>query len=144
MSSKTIDQAILEIIGSEQVRDQRSLLSSLQNREFPINQSTLSRHLKKLNIRKRDGIYHYQGDSTSDLAGFHSVLKVVMVPPNLLVVKTLPGHANAVSWHLDKRKLDGVEGTVAGDDNVFIAVRPPEVLKQLRHEIALVFNIEES
>ncbi|MDJ0842426.1 MAG: arginine repressor [Acidobacteriota bacterium] len=142
MSGKPVDKAILEIVTENRLRDQRGILKELLERGFDINQSTLSRHLRKLKIRKVDGYYRYTGDRAGGLTDFQQVLKVIPVPPNLLVVKTLPGHANAVSWHLDERGIEGVEGTVAGDDNVFIAVRPPEELENLRKQIAHIFHVD--
>ena len=38
---------------------------------------------------------------------------------NIIVVKTLPGAANAVASTLDYAKWPEIIGTVAGDDNIF-------------------------
>jgi transcriptional regulator of arginine metabolism len=43
------------------------------------------------------------------------------VAMNLVVVKTLPGMANAAASALDSIHLSGVVGSIAGDDTVFIA-----------------------
>lgn len=54
---------------------------------------------------------------------------------NLIVVKTIPGAANAVASALDYAKWPQVIGTIAGDDNILVVVKPkeavPEVLEQL-------------
>ncbi len=39
-----------------------------------------------------------------------------------MVVRTPPGSANLVANALDAAKLDGVAGTIAGDDTIFIAL----------------------
>ena len=40
----------------------------------------------------------------------------------LVVLKTPPGSANLVANALDAAGLDGVAGTIAGDDTIFIAL----------------------
>jgi arginine repressor len=43
----------------------------------------------------------------------------------------MAGHAQPVGLALDRRPPDGVVGTVAGDDTVFIAVRSPRSAARL-------------
>ena len=40
----------------------------------------------------------------------------------LVVLKTPPGSANLVANALDAAAIDGVAGTIAGDDTIFIAL----------------------
>ena len=51
---------------------------------------------------------------------------------NMVVIKTLPGSAQAVASTIDNSELDGVLGTVAGDDTILVVLRSqrhlPEVL----------------
>ena len=49
---------------------------------------------------------------------------VVEVAPsaNLVVLRTPPGSAHVVGSALDRAGLDGVMGTVAGDDTLFVVV----------------------
>lgn len=52
--------------------------------------------------------------------------EVTMVGENLIVVKTLPGTAHSVGSLLDRVDWEGLVGTVAGDDTIFIATRGRE------------------
>ena len=45
---------------------------------------------------------------------------------NLIVLKTLPGTAQAVAYAIDAVKWAEVIGTVAGDDTICVIVKPPE------------------
>ena len=45
---------------------------------------------------------------------------------NLVVIRTLPGMANAAASALDSIHLSGVVGSIAGDDTVFVATPSPE------------------
>jgi transcriptional regulator of arginine metabolism len=55
--------------------------------------------------------------------------------PNLLVARTEIGAANVVALELDRQSLDGIAGTIAGDDTVFIATKNRSVQDQLIHRL---------
>ena len=54
---------------------------------------------------------------------------------NIIVIKTLPGTANAVASTLDYAKWPEIIGTVAGDDNILVVIKPkeavPKIIKKL-------------
>jgi transcriptional regulator of arginine metabolism len=45
------------------------------------------------------------------------------VGDHLIVVKTPPGQASMLALAVDREKIPGVAGTVAGDDTFFVAVK---------------------
>lgn len=49
----------------------------------------------------------------------------------LVVVRTPTGHANSLAVELDRAKLPGVLGTIAGDDTIFLAMRDTEAATSL-------------
>lgn len=124
----TVENDILKIIENESVADQAALARRLESKGHTLTQSTLSRKLKALGVRKLNGCY---AAPRSQQFGNWQNVNVVPVPPNLVVLKTAPGLANAMGVHLDNMALEGVVGTVAGDDTLFIAVSPPELLGPL-------------
>jgi transcriptional regulator of arginine metabolism len=113
-----LDQAIVRLIDEVRVTDQAQFLSLLKDRGFFLTQPTLSRHLKKLSVMKRDGHYQRVDTGTAEVPAY----TLAQVPPNLLVLKTRPGHAQLVGYRLDSAHITGLTGTVAGDDTVFIAI----------------------
>ena len=52
--------------------------------------------------------------------------------PPLLVLRTSPGAANAIARAVDLLPLDGIVGTLAGDDTIFIACRDRDTLRRIR------------
>ncbi|MBP1765761.1 MAG: argR, partial [Firmicutes bacterium] len=50
---------------------------------------------------------------------------------NIIVLKTLPGTAQAIAYTIDSVKWPEILGTVAGDDTIFVIVKPPEVVPQV-------------
>jgi transcriptional regulator of arginine metabolism len=114
----TVDQLILSLIEDNEVTDQAQLLALLQARGHALTQPTLSRHLKKLSVMKRDGRYQ----KVEQLAPEIPPYTLTQVPPNLLILKTRPGHAQLIGYRLDAARIMGLVGTVAGDDTVMLAV----------------------
>jgi transcriptional regulator of arginine metabolism len=45
---------------------------------------------------------------------------------NLIVLRTLPGMAQAVASTIDNAKWPEILGTVGGDDTIFTIIKPPE------------------
>jgi transcriptional regulator of arginine metabolism len=119
-----LDATILRLLAQQEVVDQSQLLSLLQGEGYDLTQPTLSRHLKKLSIQKKEGRYQRVEPGPAGLPSF----TVKAAPPNLLILRTLPGFAQALAYTLDQRQLPHIAGSVAGDDTVFLAVEGPEFL----------------
>lgn len=75
--------------------------------------------MKKLCIVKRDGRYVTAQKSTV----IHTA-QVVLSPPNLILLKTLPAHAHALGYRIDALEMEQIAGTIAGDDTLMIAYSP--------------------
>ncbi len=116
-TAANLDQTLIELISNERIADQFELQTALARAGKVVSQPTLSRHLTRLGIAKRGGRYAPPGD------GSPSALAVIAAPPNLIVLRTKPGFANAVAAILDHQPLPGQAGTIAGDDTVFVALR---------------------
>ncbi|WP_443662539.1 arginine repressor, partial [Clostridium sp.] len=124
---------IIEIIHSKKVETQEQLAEELKNNGFDITQATVSRDINELKLIKvvnAYGTYSYvtssQGDSflSNKLANIFSqtVLYVDHVD-KFIVLKTISGAGAAAAEALDSLKFNGIVGTVAGDNTVFILVR---------------------
>ncbi len=123
---------LLEIIKKNQPKDQLELLKLLQANGIQATQSTLSRQLKRLGITKTDGVYKHTLKPSMQIT---SILSVNLSPPNLLLIKTLPGHANAVAFELEEQEMPEIAGIIAGDDTLMVAVMDPSLLKFLKQKI---------
>ncbi len=132
----SVDRLILEVVEQEELGTQAELAAELQRRGVELNQSTLSRHLTKLGIRKQAGVY-VRPEQT--LFRIPSIV-VTEAPPNLLVIKSPPGHAQPIAFRLDESRIQGLAGTVGGDDTVIVVVSPPELLSSVRREIQLLIG----
>lgn len=115
-----LDALILELLDGSPITDQGDLLLRLAAKGHELTQSTLSRRLKRLGVQKVHGIYRRAEAGAQILPG----VSITEAPPNLLVLRTAPGFAQALGLTLDADPVPGQMGTLAGDDTVFVAVLP--------------------
>ncbi len=131
MAKNERQECMLRLVRAREISTQEDLARELENEGWQVTQATVSRDIKDLGIIKvtlpTGGTKYSVLDRTGDVAPgrllsvfAHSVLSS-QVAMNLVVVKTLPGMANAAASALDSIHLTGVVGSIAGDDTVFIA-----------------------
>lgn len=119
--------------------NQESLLLALEKRGIQTTQATLSRDLEVLGIVKINGVYTKKSLSTG-LDGFIQILSCTFVSPNLFVIKTSPGLAQAAARLIDESSLKGIAGTIAGDDTIFVALQSAQQKTQLQKNLVQLFN----
>ncbi len=125
---------ILEIISNKNVETQEQLLSELQEAGFRGTQATISRDIKELRIVKELtslGNYRYTTSSNEMSVTFSAKLNTIFrecvvsfdYAQNIVVIRTLPGLANAAASAIDTMNMSAVVGSLAGDDTVMIVMR---------------------
>ena len=139
-------EKIIEIISSRDVETQSQLIEELSACGIRSTQATLSRDIKELRLVKEltsDGKYRYVAASRDEFTVYDLRLKKIFrecvttyaTAQNLLVIKTLPGLAPAACAALDGMEIDGLIGTLAGDDTAFLAMRDVESAEAFENEI---------
>lgn len=125
--------ALLDVVEHEPVRSQEQLRQRLAARGFDVTQATLSRDIKELGLLKRssDGAYQSAAADQAPAATTMGTLAraltefLVNIEPvqQLVVLKTGAGQAQLLGVAIDKARLDGVAGTLAGDDTILVIAR---------------------
>jgi transcriptional regulator of arginine metabolism len=128
-----VDELILRLLEAHAITDQTDLLARLSAEGQMFTQSTLSRRLKRLGVQKVQGRYRRVEPGAAAMPE----VSLVEAPPNLLVLRTAPGFAQALGLALDRDPAPGQVGTLAGDDTVFVAVLP-ERLAAVKDHLARV------
>lgn len=136
---------ILELINEYTIDTQEELLRRLRDDGFEVTQATVSRDIKELRLIKtlsHDGKYKYSvsKDNTKDYSSkFYSLLSdsavLINYACNMVVIKCLTGMAQAVCAAMDSMHWDGIVGTLAGDDTIFIVMKNEEYAQQLVAEL---------
>lgn len=140
---------ILDIINSFEVETQEELQSKLRDAGFEVTQATISRDIKELRLVKElseSGRYIYStGKKTynDSLAGkfvtiFSESIISVDYALNTVCVKCFSGTANAACAAIDSMQWNGVVGTIAGDDTIFVLCKTEEFAKNF------TLNLEKS
>lgn len=132
---------ILELISQNYIATQEELLAYLKKAGFDVTQATVSRDIKELRLTKTmasDGRYRYmaaQQDQNNDMSTKYAVFsqsaRNVDYAQNMVVIKCYTGMANAACAVLDAMNHDGVVGTLAGDDTIFVLMRNEKFAIQL-------------
>ena len=138
---------ILELIKNSPIETQEELLGLLREGGFPVTQATVSRDIKELRLVKTltpDGSYYYTAHAPAEKGEMSNRLLVLLSESvegidsagNITSIKCHTGMANALCEFLDDLHLEGVVGTLAGDNTIFLLMRDErhaqELVVQLR------------
>jgi len=127
--------AILALIDHQSIGSQEHLRKKLRGGGFSVTQATLSRDLAELGLVKNaaDGAYHRPGTDipnpglaaarlqhavTEFLIGVDRVMQLVVLKTNL-------AQAQPLAAAVDAAALDGIVGSIAGEDTVLLVCRDP-------------------
>ena len=143
-------QKILELIAERDIETQEQLLAALQESGFRSTQATISRDIKELRIVKElssAGSYRYtvsQNESVTLFSRLNNIFRECVLKldyaQNIVVIKTLPGTANAAGSAVDSMDTPYVVGTIAGDDTFIIIMRDTECAKEFCEELRSIIN----
>lgn len=143
--------AIRDIVNTERIATQEELCTALHNRGLNVTQATVSRDIKELQLMKipdEQGYRYAMPDNANRFAVnkertrriFRDSVIHLDDSENLIVIKTLPGAAQAVASMIDAAGWENILGTVAGDDTIFVAVKPKDMVQSLVHEFMRLLN----
>ena len=129
--------AIIELIEEFEIETQEDMISRLRALGFDVTQATVSRDIRELKLTKvltARGTYryvkhranHHEGNIKLNHAVVDSIIKADY-SGNIVVVKTYPGLGMAVASGVDALNLDGVLGSIGGDDTIIIVTRNEDV-----------------
>lgn len=115
--------AIRSLVRAEEMRTQKDLVERLQARGFDCTQATVSRDIADMGLVKSErGFYVLPQDmALRRLLG--DVAISVEEAGNLVVVKTRSGAASMVGEIIDNADVEGLVGTIAGDNTIMIAAK---------------------
>ena len=125
---------IMEIINEKDIETQNQLMEALAERGIKSTQATLSRDIRDMRLVKElgpRGNYRYVAASIQETPDLDIRLKKIFkeslvsydIAQNFIIIKTLPGLANGACSALDGMDIEGLVGTIAGDDTAFLAMK---------------------
>ncbi|RBW70615.1 transcriptional regulator AhrC/ArgR [Bacillus taeanensis] len=128
---------IREIIANNEIETQDELVDSLKEAGYNVTQATVSRDIKELHLVKvpmLDGRYKYSLPADQRFNPLQKLKRALTdsfisidSADHLIVMKTMPGNANAIGALIDNLDWNEVLGTICGDDTILIICRSKEV-----------------
>jgi len=136
---------ILEIIENYEIETQDELVAKLREHGMDVTQATVSRDIKELRLVKvtnADGKARYKAMSNDTNFISDRLLTILReghvsidYANNILVIKTLPGMAQAVASAIDSLGWSEIVGTIAGDDTIMIVTRAERIAEEMQERI---------
>ncbi|APC48344.1 transcriptional regulator AhrC/ArgR [Virgibacillus halodenitrificans] len=127
---------IRELITENEVETQDELVSDLKDLGFNVTQATVSRDIKELHLVKvpsTNGSYKYSLPADQRFNPLEKLKRLINDAfvkiehaSHFIILKTLPGNAQAVGALIDNLDWKEIMGTICGDDTCLIICRTEE------------------
>ncbi len=128
---------IQNLVQSRTVRTQIELANLLKEIGYSVSQPTLSKDIAELGLVKvplPDGGYRYQPRRESGPEHQSRKLNLSLreflvsceAAGQIVVLKTVAGHAAGLAWAIDNAGWPEAVGTIAGEDTVLLVAKTPE------------------
>jgi len=128
-------ESLREILATtSSIRTQEDAVAALAEHGHAVNQATVSRELKRMGVSKVRGIYRLpvRPELGAPIHAFQTTS-----PGCLIVIRTDPAFAAVIAEAIDQADLEGVLGTLAGEDTVFAATASKAATQRLRECLGL-------
>ncbi|MGL4521885.1 MAG: transcriptional regulator AhrC/ArgR [Bacilli bacterium] len=136
---------IRELIASNDIETQDELVDLLKSGGYHVTQATISRDIKELHLVKvplSDGKYKYSLPADQRFNPLSKLKRILMdsfikisYAKNDVVLKTLPGNAQAVGALIDHLEWEEILGTICGDDTCLIICFTDEQAEEITERI---------
>jgi len=141
-------ELILQAVEQGAIATQEQLLDYLRGKGIDATQATVSRDMKELRLRKavrRGGRAVYEvaparkEDDSPALRKYRAILSGAVEgvdgAGNIVCVRCGPGMAQGACAAIDALPIEGIVGTLAGDDTIFLLCRAEEYMLAVQEEI---------
>lgn len=143
VSSKSLADTLKSLLMEGQASTQEQLCEALESRGFKVNQSTVSRLLRKVKAikvenEKGDTVYSFPREPAPPVISpaLKELVVDIVANETMVVVYTSPGSASIIGRILDyKKQSSEILGTIAGDDTIFVVPKSIQNIRKLQKEL---------
>ncbi|MDZ4661398.1 MAG: arginine repressor [Pseudomonadota bacterium] len=137
--SRERQKVLSKLLAGGRMSTQEELVEELSRLKFDVTQSTISRDLRRIGAVKAvdaNGATIYRLGTTAlppallTSSSLRSLLVDITHNDSLIVMRTVAGSASLVAAHLDNNRPEGILGTIAGDDTIFVAPSSTSAIKK--------------
>lgn len=141
-------ELILNYIKNNNVSRQEDIIKMLLENGYNVTQATISRDIKELKIIKehfgKNDIRYAVSEKIDNDDNYKMIFKRSAISAdaamNIIVVKCYSGTANAACIALDSMNLNGLVGTIAGDDTIFVACKDVDATSNIINTINMLLK----
>ncbi|MFN2745399.1 transcriptional regulator AhrC/ArgR [Bacillus sp. z60-18] len=136
---------IREIITANEIETQDELVDILKKGGYNVTQATVSRDIKELHLVKvptNNGSYKYSLPADQRFNPLSKLKRSLMdafvkidSASHMIVLKTMPGNAQAIGALMDNLDWEEIMGTICGDDTILIICRTQEDTEHVQKKI---------
>ena len=141
---------ILELIGTYDIETQEELAELLTKAGYHVTQATISRDIRELKLTKAvsaQGKQKYialKGEDSNLNGKYIRILKDAFISmnkaQNIMVIKTVSGMAMAAAAALDILNIEGIVGSIAGDDTIMCAITSEQETVRVMERLNRLLN----
>lgn len=134
---------IRELITENEIETQDELVDELKILGYNVTQATVSRDIKELHLIKvqtSDRKYTYSLPADQRFNPLEKLKRLIMDAfvkidhtSHFIVLKTLPGNAQAVGALIDNLEWEEIMGTICGDDTCLLICRLEEDTEKVKN-----------
>ncbi|SDK56045.1 transcriptional regulator AhrC/ArgR [Sediminibacillus albus] len=136
---------IRELITENDIETQDDLVEHLRNLGYNVTQATVSRDIKELHLVKVptvEGRYKYSLPADQRFNPLEKLRRLIMdafvridTAGYFIVLKTLPGNAQALGALIDNLDWTEIMGTICGDDTCLIICRTEKDTIKIKNKL---------
>lgn len=152
-AKQTRHAMIRQVLRDERIDTHERMAQVLGQHSIDVSQSTLSKDLRELGvvrIPQADGGFRYSLSENGIQHVDRHVLErelrdyvtAVDRAQNIIVIKTMSGHAQAVCEAVDRMEWPEVMGTIAGENTIFVASRTPDASSRISARLASLTGLQ--
>ncbi len=133
---------IRELITENDIETQDELVNELKTLGYDVTQATVSRDIKELHLVKvpsSSGGYKYSLPADQRFNPLNKLKRLIMDAfvnidhtSHFIILKTLPGNAQAVGALMDNLDWEEIMGSICGDDTCLIICRSEEDTEEIK------------
>lgn len=150
-SQPSLAQLIVHIIQSGQARTQQQITEALQKRGRTVNQSSISRLLRKIGAVKSldalgEAVYRIpqSGGQIGQNQSIKDLVRDITSNEQMILIHTRSGCANVVAQLIDEQNYRELLGTLAGDNTILLIPSSIKLKTDLERKTKKLFDLADS
>lgn len=144
MNKSSRKSVIADVIKTQKIHTQEDLMHILKAKGYSVTQATLSRDINELGASKATDPIEGQYYVLPELPEHNNInVESIDISGQLCVLHAKPGFASAIASVVDHTRIEGIMGSIAGDDTVLVLMKEDADKKFILTTLKKLFNISD-